>query len=57
MTPALLKPLIIEIDSAILETNQTQGPPRIMSAKKDIHKNKFITKELQFNVIKPPNAR
>ena len=57
MTPALLEPLTIEIDRAKFETKQAQGPPRMMSAEKDAHMEKFITEGLKSKVIRPSNAR
>jgi len=57
VTPALLEPLTIEIDRAKFETKQAQGPPRIMSAEKDAHMEKFITEGLKSNVIRPSNSR
>ena len=57
VTPALLEPLSIEIDKAKFETKKAQGPPRMMSAEKDAHMEKFITEGLKSNVIRPSNAR
>ena len=55
--PSLLEPLSIEIDKAKFETKKAQGPPRMMSAEKDAHMEKFITEGLKSNVIRPSNAR
>jgi hypothetical protein len=57
VTPALLEPLTIEIDKAKFETKKAQGPPRMMSAEKDAHMEKFITEGLKSKVIRPSNAR
>ena len=54
--PANLPPLAIEVDSKKFMTKQSQGPPRMMTAEKERHIEKFIAEGLESKIIRASNA-